>query len=102
MHGFLRQSTAATIKAGPFLSPTDGVTPQTALSAPASAGSAASSGVALITNGTVAGYTLSGWAHDRLGYYTANLSTSDTGTVGRLKIVFIDAANYAPVEQTWT
>lgn len=97
MYGFLRQSTASTVSAGPFVAPGDGVTAKTALSAPSGAASDASTGVALVKNGTAASYTLSGWAHDRLGYYSVNLATGDTDTLGRLRLEFIDPANYAPV-----
>ena len=101
MHGFLKQSTAATILAGPFVAQGDGVTAKTSLTAPSGAASAASTGVALVKNGVASSYTLSGWAHERLGYYTVNLGTGDTDTVGRLRLQFIDPANYCPVEVSY-
>jgi hypothetical protein len=81
MAKFLKQSTTATIKLGPFLDATDAVTAETALTI-------AQADIRLSKEGGDYAQTSNsaGATHDELGYYDVPLSTTDTGTVGRLKI----------------
>lgn len=80
MH-WLRQSTAASGTLGPFLDSTDGNTEETALTI-------AASDIRLSKNG--AGYAgkneSSNATHQEKGNYQVALDTTDTGTLGRLRI----------------
>jgi len=78
----LRQSTAVTIKLGPFVDATDGVTAETALTI-------AQADVRLTKNGgDIAQKSESASAtHDELGYYNVALDTTDTNTVGTLRVM---------------
>lgn len=88
---WLRQSTAVTIKLGPFLDSTDGVTAETGLTI-------AQADVRLSKNG--GDYAQKNEAtsatHDELGEYDVPLDTTDTNTLGRLKIV-VAASGAIPV-----
>lgn len=77
----LKQSTAATIKLGPYLDSTDAVTAKTALTI-------AQANVLLSKNyGAFAQKSDSTSAtHDSSGWYGVPLNTTDTGTVGPLQI----------------
>jgi hypothetical protein len=77
----LQQSTAVTIKLGPYLSATDGVTAMTALTI-------ARASVILFKNfgaGTQKTETTTA-THDTGGWYGVPLDTTDTGTLGPLQI----------------
>ena len=80
MH-FLRQSTATTIKIGPFVDDTDGKTAETALTI-------SQADVRLSKNG--GNYAQknesSSGSHDELGEYDVDLDATDTNTVGRLRV----------------
>jgi len=78
MLNLLRQSTAATISAGPMISDTDAA-PETTL-VPAIYVSKNGSKLAL-QNGTTPA------EHDALGYYTVALDAVDVATCGRLRVV---------------
>lgn len=80
MQGILRQSTATTVKLGPFYSATDG-SALTGLSIPAS-------NVRLSKNGgnITQKNDATACSHDELSLYDCALNTTDTGTVGRLQI----------------
>ncbi|MGE5512370.1 MAG: hypothetical protein ACM31O_14075 [Bacteroidota bacterium] len=77
----LRQSTASqSVKIGPFVSSTDGVTAQTGLTI-------ANTDIKLSKNGAAfANKNSGGGTHDALGFYTITLDATDTGTVGRLQL----------------
>ena len=92
----LSQSTSINVAVGPFVNPADGVTPLTTLTAPAN------TVVGLITGGTLAAYTVVNWTALGLGYYSITLSTTDTATIGALKLVFLNPATFAPVEMKYT
>lgn len=79
---WLKQSTAATIKLGPFVDSTDGVTAETALTI-------AQADIRLSKNGGDIAQTnnATGATHDELGYYDVPLDTTDTGTLGRLDVI---------------
>jgi len=79
--GFLKQSTATTIKVGPFKDSTDGDTDETGLTILQADVrlSKAGGNMAQKSEST----TL---AHDELGVYDCLLDTTDTGTAGRLEV----------------
>ena len=79
---FLKQSTAATIKLGPFVDETDGKTAETGLTI-------AQADIRLSKNGGDMAQTnnTAGATHDEIGYYDVPLNTTDTNTCGRLKVM---------------
>jgi len=81
MSGWLKQSTAVTLKVGPFLDDTDGKTPETALTI-------SQADVRLSKNG--GNYAQknesSAGTHDELGDYYIDLDATDTNTLGLLKL----------------
>jgi hypothetical protein len=91
---YLRQSTAATVIVGPIVDRTTAL-PLTGLSDQSANGR-------LVTNGTGATFTASSWAHDGGGHYLVGLSTSHTGTVGRLRLSFALDATYLPAWEDFT
>ena len=78
---FLKQSTATTIILGPFVDDTDGKTAETALTL-------TQADIRLSKNaGTYAQKSDTGSAsHMELGHYACSLNTTDTNTLGRLRI----------------
>jgi len=77
----LKQSTAVTLKIGPFLDETDGKTAETALTI-------AQADVRLSKNGgDIAQKTeATSCTHDELGIYGCPIDATDTGTLGRLQL----------------
>lgn len=97
MSGILRQSTAVTLSFGPFVAPGDGVTPQTGL---VSAIDHATTGIMCSKNGgalAVRHATVTPSTYDGYGNYLVTLDTTDTATVGRLRVQFAAAASCLPV-----
>jgi hypothetical protein len=95
----LKQSTAVVISFGPFLDKTDGVTLETGL---VSALDHASTGIMLSKNGgalAVRHATVTASSYDAHGCYRVTLDTTDTGTLGTLRIIYTDAATCLPVWQ---
>lgn len=88
---FLKQSTAVTIKIGPFLDDTDGKTAETGLTL-------AQADIRLSKNGGAMGQKNSSTAttHNELGYYNVHLNTTDTDTLGSLKLM-VQKAGALPV-----
>lgn len=81
MTKILKQSTAVTIKMGPFVDETDGKTAETALTL-------SQADFRLTKNGgdfAQKNDTSSG-THDEIGYYDVPLNTTDTNTLGLLKV----------------
>ncbi len=78
---WLKQSAAVTLKVGPFLDSTDGVTAETALTI-LQANVLLSKNGAAFTQKTASG----GGAHDANGWYAVSLEATDTGTLGRLQL----------------
>lgn len=79
---------------GPFLDKTDGVSPETAISAPTAARiwkEGVTSTINLSTGRTPA------WTHDGDGFYTVGSLASDFDTEGRCRIEITDAATHLPV-----
>jgi len=89
----LKQSTAATIKLGPFIDDTDGKTAETALSI-------SQSDVRLSKNGGdfAQKNSTTSATHDENGYYDIPLNTTDTGTLGRLRVA-VSKSGALPVWQ---
>lgn len=79
---YLKQSTAATIKLGPFVNDSDGKTAATGLTI-------SQADIRLSKNGGDIAQTnnSAGATHDELGYYNVPLDTTDTNTLGTLKVI---------------
>lgn len=79
---WLKQSTAVTVKMGPFLDSTDGNTAETGLTL-------TQADIRLSKNGgnMAQKNDASAATHDELGYYDCDLDATDTGTLGRLKLM---------------
>jgi hypothetical protein len=93
----LKQSTSVVITFGPFLDATDGVTLETGL---VSALDHASTGIMLAKNGgtlAVRNATVTASTYDAHGCYKVTLNTTDTGTLGQLRVIYTDAATCLPV-----
>ena len=86
----LKQSTAATVKLGPFVDDSDGVTVEDGLTADItktlSAVQLSKNGAALAVTSSLQGVADAGAPYDALGYYNISLDATDTATLGRLKI----------------
>lgn len=93
MDGWLKQSTTVTIQMGPALDKTDGVTEETGLSPTVEVSKA---GAAFAARSSATAIT-----HDANGWYRVELNTTDTGTLGILKVKFDDAATHLPVWHTF-
>ena len=85
---YLKQSTTTTVYLGPFVDDTDGKTAETALTITAYLSKA---GAAATARNSATAIT-----HDRDGYYRVELNTTDTNTLGRLR-VFSNTAGALPV-----
>lgn len=79
---FLRQSTAATIKLGPFVDSSDGVTAETALTISQADVRLSKNGGDMAQKNSATSAT-----HDEIGYYDVSLDTTDTNTLGRLRVM---------------
>ena len=89
----LKQSTAFTWKAGPFVDDTDGKTPETALSIAQADIRLAKAGGDYAQSHNAAGAT-----HDEYGCYDVPLDATDTNTVGHLRVT-IQKSGALPVWQ---
>src|SRR3990167_8274738 len=78
---WLKQSTAVTVKMGPFLDSTDGNTQETALTISQADIRLSKNGGAYAQTNNVAGAT-----HDAAGNYGVPLDTTDTNTLGTLRV----------------
>ena len=78
---WLKQSTAATIVLGPFVDSTDGVTAETALTISQADIRLSKNAAAFAQTNNSAGAT-----HMENGHYSVPLDTTDTNTLGRLKV----------------
>ena len=93
----LRQSTSKAVSFGPFVDKTDGVTPEVGL---VSAIDHATTGILLSKNGgalTIRSQAVTASTYDAYGNYIVTLSTTDTNTVGTLRMQFIETATCLPV-----
>ena len=89
----LKQSTAATVKLGPFIDDSDGKTAETALTI-------AQADIRLSKNGGDFAQTnnTAGATYDENGYYDIPLNATDTGTLGRLRVA-VSKSGALPVWQ---
>lgn len=83
---YLKQSTAATVKLGPFVDDSDGVTPETGLTI-------SQADIRLSKNGGAFAQThnATGATHDENGWYGIPLDTTDTDTLGRLQVAVYES-----------
>ena len=93
---FLRQSTSQIIRFGPCLDITDGVTEETALTLAQADMRLSKDGAAFAQKSAAGNAT-----HDSDGWYSTTLSTTDTATVGILKLNVHQPANMLPVWETF-
>ncbi len=95
----LKQSTAVVLSFGPFVDPTDGVTLVTGL---VSALDNGTTGIKLSKNGgalTIRHATVTATTYDAYGMYLVTLDTTDTNTLGAVRVAFAAAASCLPVWQ---
>lgn len=90
----LKQSTTITLKLGPFLDKTDGVSEETGLT-PA---------VEVSKNGAAfaARNSATGVSHDAEGWYEVELDSTDTNTLGRLQVKAQSSTVHLPVWHEFT
>ena len=96
---WLKQSTQVTVSFGPALDKTDGVALEIGL---VSAIDHATTGVMLSKNGgalTIRSQAVTASTYDARGCYRVTLSTTDTDTLGTLRLIFEEAATCLPVWQ---
>lgn len=86
---FLKKSTAVTIRMGPALDKTDGVTEETGLSPTVEI---SKNGAAFVSRNSTGAIT-----HDSNGWYAVSMSSCDNNTVGKLIAKFDDSATHLPV-----
>ena len=86
MATWLKQSTARTIKLGPFVDETDGKTPETGLTISQADIRLSKNGAAFAQSNNAAGA-----AHDENGWYGVPLDTTDTGTLGGLVVAVYES-----------
>lgn len=79
---YLKQSTAVTLKIGPFLNSTDGNTVETGLSISQADVRLSKNGGNIIQKNSTTACT-----HDEFGMYNCTLNATDTGTLGRLQLI---------------
>lgn len=92
----MRQSTAVTVKVGPFLATSDGASASTGLTI------AQADVILFLNNGAGAQkHSATSATHDTQGVYGVPLDTTDTGTLGPLKMV-INKSSAFPVWDEWT
>jgi len=99
MSNWIKQSTAVVISFGPFLDKTDGVTLETGLVSSLDNGT---TGIKLSKNGgalTIRHATVTATTYDAFGMYRVTLDTTDTATLGTLRMAFEEAATCLPVWQ---
>ncbi len=93
----LKQSTSTVLSFGPFVNPSDGVTLVTTL---VSAIDHVTTGIFLSKNGgagAVRHASVTASTYDAYGMYLVTLDTTDTNTLGRLRVMFAAAASCLPV-----
>lgn len=94
----LKQSTAHTFQLGPFIDDTDGKTAEPSLTIAYTSCYVSKAGGAMAAKSDTTNLTGTG---DALGYYDCVLNTTDTGTLGNLR-VHVHVAGALPVWQDFT
>jgi hypothetical protein len=84
MAQWIKQSTASTIKLGPFLDDTDGKTPKTALTISQADIRISKNGGNFAQSNNTAGAT-----HNENGYYSVPLDATDTNTLGTFRVAVL-------------
>jgi uncharacterized coiled-coil protein SlyX len=92
---FLRQSTAQTVRFGPFVDDTDGVTAETGLTIAQGDMQLSKDGAAFAQKNASGNAT-----HDTDGWYSTSLDTTDTNTVGELLLQVV-VSGALPVWMRW-
>ena len=95
MAQWIKQSTASTIKLGPFLDDTDGKTPETGLTISQADIRLSKNSGAFAQSNNAAGAT-----HNENGYYDVPLNATDTNTLGTLRIA-VSESGALPVWQDY-
>lgn len=93
---FLRQSTIQTIRFGPFLDASDGVTEEVALTITQALRRISKDGGDFGQSGETGNST-----HDENGWYFDDLTAADTDTVGELVFYVADPTTHLPVWLRW-
>ncbi len=93
---FLRQSTAQTVRFGPFLDITDGVSEEVSLTLAQADMRLSKDGGAFAQKNASGNAT-----HDSDGWYSTSLDATDTATVGELVMNVHQPANTLPVWMRW-
>lgn len=88
----LKQSTAATIKMGPFLDSGDGNTVEPSLTIQKADVRLSKNGGDMAAANADQGASNAGAPYDEIGYYDISLNTTDTNTLGSLKIMIHESA----------
>jgi hypothetical protein len=96
MDGYLKQSTSKTLRIGPMVDSTDFVTAETALTLHAAHIRLSKSGGDFASKNDATALV-----HDENGYYICVLDTTDTNTLGLLKLAWTDA-NAVPIWHDFT
>ena len=86
MSGWLKVSTAITLRMGPFVDSTDGVTPETLLTITQADVRVSKAGAAFAQKNDTGSAV-----HDENGWYSVPLNTTDTGTVGLLTVAIYES-----------
>ena len=84
MAQWIKQSTASTIKLGPFLDDTDGKTPETGLTISQADIRISKNGGNFAQSNNTAGAT-----HNENGYYSVPLDATDTNTLGTFRVAVL-------------
>ena len=95
MAQWIKQSTASTIKLGPFLDDTDGKTPETGLTISQADIRLSKNGGNFAQSNNTAGAT-----HNENGYYSVPLDTTDTNTLGTYRVA-VSKSGALPVWQDY-
>ena len=86
MAQWIKQSTASTVKLGPFLDDTDGKTAETGLTISQADIRLSKNGGDFVQSNSIAGAT-----HDENGYYDVPLDATDTNTLGTLRVAVFES-----------
>ena len=95
MAQWIKQSTASTVKLGPFLDDTDGKTAETGLTISQADIRISKNGGAFAQSNNTAGAT-----HNENGYYSVPLDTTDTNTLGTFRVA-VSKSGALPVWQDY-
>lgn len=90
MAQWIKQSTASTIKLGPFLDDTDGKTPETGLTISQADIRLSKNGGNFAQSNNTAGAT-----HNENGYYSVPLDATDTNTLGTFRVAVLKSGALA-------